>query len=168
MKTSLFYLMDHYPELSGPMQDRYAAVIDQAVLAESIGYESVWLAEHHFHQLGTVPNPAVMLAAIAARTIVNMGGPEFVPDELFDKLVDAGTGVLGDPAQAAALMQGFAEQGVEHMAFLNAYGALPIDANARSIELLAKAASHVTPNLAARDTAPASAAPSPIAHHAHH
>ena len=34
MKTSLFYLMDHYPDRSGPLADRYAAVIDQSVTKE--------------------------------------------------------------------------------------------------------------------------------------
>ena len=349
MKTSLFYLMDHYPDRSGPVADRYAAVIDQSVQAESLGYESVWLAEHHFHQLGTLPNPAVMLAAIAARTttlrlgpavavlpmrpplytaenyamvdnisagrlnlgvgsgsspfelagvgldpdqareafggavaeverrlagasagdlgydtlniapvqapcppmyvtasspesahragtqgrsilmiatpgtpstaaigdrirahraglseaghdpdsrdavvvafgfvapdvddarslagaalartIERMGGPQFDPNDLYDKMVSAGTAVLGDPPQAAALMQGFADQGVAHMAFLNGFGALPIDANATSITLLAKAAGHVVPALDARDTAPTAAKAPAAVHHGHH
>jgi len=335
MKTSLFYLMDHYPELSGSIEDRYAALIDQCVLAEARGYESVWLAEHHFHQLGTAPNPAVLLAAIAAkttslrigpavavlpmrptlytaenyamvdnisngrlnlgvgsgsspfelggvglnpdqakneyissltelgerfagasagdlgyetmniasvqqpapptfiatsstegahragtdgssiltistpgtpdveeignrlrshrqglidggfdpesrqavvvafgfcaptseearalgapalaRTIHNMSGAEMDPDDLYNKLTGCGTGVFGDPAEVTALMQGFADQGVERLAFLTGFGALPIDKNAESIELLANAASNVRPQHARPDTAP--------------
>ena len=54
--------------------------------------------------------------------------------------------VLGDASQTAELMQGFADQGVERMAFLNAFGALPIEDNAESIRLLAKAALNVTLN----------------------
>ena len=316
--------MDHYPELSGSVQGRYSAVIDQCELAESVGYESVWLAEHHFHQLGTLPNPAVLLGAIAARTtklrigpavavlpmrpalytaenyamvdnisggrlnlgvgsgnspfelagvglepataketfakaileveqrltgaaagelgydtmnistvqtptppiyvtassvesahragasgrsilmistpgtpntaafgdrirahreglveagfgrdsrdavvvafgfcvpsaeearelagpalartIARMGGPEFDPNDLYDRLVEAGTAILGDPPQATALLQGFADQGVDRIAFLNGFGALPIDRNEESIGWLAKAASDV-------------------------
>ncbi|MDX2381880.1 MAG: LLM class flavin-dependent oxidoreductase [Acidimicrobiia bacterium] len=324
MRTSLFYLLDHYPELSGSVEDRYVAVLDQCVLAESLGYEAVWLAEHHFHQLGTAPNPAVLLAAIAARTtdlrvgpavavlpmrpalytaenyamvdnISNgrlnlgvgsgsspfelagvgleparakdeyllsleelrqrfegaaagqlgyetmnlppvqqpapptfiatssvdgarrlgeegsslltistpgtrdtseigdrvsahreglidaghdpgsrqavvvvfgccatsadearalggpalarttqrMGGPELDSNMLYDKMVDAGTAVLGDPSQAAELIQRFADQGVDRLAFLSGFGALPVDRTADSIRLLAGAASHV-------------------------
>ncbi|MEA2935426.1 MAG: hypothetical protein QOD74_2072, partial [Variibacter sp.] len=43
-------------------------VIEQAELADAAGYETFWVAEHHFHEYGAVPNPAVMLAAIAQRT----------------------------------------------------------------------------------------------------
>ncbi|WP_421841714.1 LLM class flavin-dependent oxidoreductase [Mycobacterium sp.] len=68
MKTSLFFLLDHYPELPYSVADRYRATIDQCVEADELGYDTVWIAEHHFHQLGTAPNPAVLLAAIAART----------------------------------------------------------------------------------------------------
>lgn len=332
MKTSLFFLLDHYPALSGPIADRYGAVVHQSVLAESLGYETVWIAEHHFHQLGTAPNPAVLLAAIAARTsnlrlgpacavlpmrptlytaenyamvdlisngrlnlgigsgsvrfefegigvdvaqakelyaacldelndrfagaaagelghatmniasvqqpmppifvatqtvegarvagnngyslltiatpttpsisvigdqirahrqglvesgfdadsreavvvvfgccaatkddarslgapaiaraLQRMGRPDTDPDDVYDKLVDAGLVVVGDPTQAAALMQGFADQGVDRMAFLNAFGALPIENNAESIQLLAKVASNVTLNAIAQN-----------------
>jgi alkanesulfonate monooxygenase SsuD/methylene tetrahydromethanopterin reductase-like flavin-dependent oxidoreductase (luciferase family) len=46
----------------------YAEVVGQAVLADKLGYDTVFIAEHHFHEYGAVPNPPVMLAAIAART----------------------------------------------------------------------------------------------------
>src|SRR3954447_23998881 len=43
-------------------------VIDQAVLAESLGYSSAWLPEHHFGLFGVLPTPAQALAFIAAKT----------------------------------------------------------------------------------------------------
>ena len=43
-------------------------MLDHARQADSLGFEGFWLAEHHFRRLGTVPNPAVMLAAIAMQT----------------------------------------------------------------------------------------------------
>ena len=68
MKLSVLSVADHYPD--GPRQQGafFRAIIDQAVLAESLGYEICFIAEHHFHPYGTVPNPAVLLSAIAERT----------------------------------------------------------------------------------------------------
>src|SRR5688500_10739029 len=44
-------------------------MLDQVALADELGYDSVWLTEHHFDPYGgTIPNPAVFGAAIAQRT----------------------------------------------------------------------------------------------------
>ena len=43
-------------------------VVDQAILAESLGYSSAWLPEHHFGLFGVLPTPAQALTYIAART----------------------------------------------------------------------------------------------------
>ena len=40
----------------------------QGELAESWGYRSFWLPEHHFSHSGAVPDPLMLLAAVAART----------------------------------------------------------------------------------------------------
>ena len=40
----------------------------QGQLAESWGYRSFWLPEHHFARSGAVPEPLMLLAAVAART----------------------------------------------------------------------------------------------------
>lgn len=45
-----------------------AALARQAELAESWGYRSFWLPEHHFSRGGAVPEPLLLLAAVAART----------------------------------------------------------------------------------------------------
>jgi alkanesulfonate monooxygenase SsuD/methylene tetrahydromethanopterin reductase-like flavin-dependent oxidoreductase (luciferase family) len=42
--------------------------IDEAIAAERLGYDSVWLPEHHFGAFGVCPTPASVLAYIAART----------------------------------------------------------------------------------------------------
>ncbi len=44
------------------------AAIDHCVYAEELGYDAIWLAEHHFTNYGAVPSPAVLAAAIAAKT----------------------------------------------------------------------------------------------------
>ncbi len=46
----------------------YAQVLEQIQCAEGIGYDSVWLTEHHFVEDGYTPSPLVIAAAIGAST----------------------------------------------------------------------------------------------------
>lgn len=46
----------------------YRACLDQISWAESIGFDSVWLTEHHFCEDGYTPSPLVLAAAIGERT----------------------------------------------------------------------------------------------------
>ncbi|HZR98515.1 MAG TPA: LLM class flavin-dependent oxidoreductase [Chloroflexota bacterium] len=43
-------------------------VLAEAVLAEELGFHSVWLPEHHFGLFGCLPTPAQFLSYVAART----------------------------------------------------------------------------------------------------
>jgi alkanesulfonate monooxygenase SsuD/methylene tetrahydromethanopterin reductase-like flavin-dependent oxidoreductase (luciferase family) len=47
---------------------RYADAIEEAELAESLGFDSIWLEEHHGVRDHYWPSPLIVLAAIAART----------------------------------------------------------------------------------------------------
>jgi alkanesulfonate monooxygenase SsuD/methylene tetrahydromethanopterin reductase-like flavin-dependent oxidoreductase (luciferase family) len=42
--------------------------VDQMVLAEELGFDSVWLTEHHYADYGLSSAPSVLLATVAART----------------------------------------------------------------------------------------------------
>lgn len=46
----------------------YRAKMEQIVWAETLGFDSVWLTEHHFCTDGYTPSPLVIAAAIGART----------------------------------------------------------------------------------------------------
>ena len=46
----------------------YDATIDQIAWAETIGYDDVWLTEHHFVDDGHAPSPLILASAIAMRT----------------------------------------------------------------------------------------------------
>lgn len=49
--------------------ERYRLVTEQIVHAEAFGFDSAWVAQHHFHEAeGGLPSPLVFLASVAART----------------------------------------------------------------------------------------------------
>jgi len=67
MKFGVHYLLSCADDQS-PAQ-RYRETLEQATRAEALGFESVWPVEHHFHRaVSILPCPALLLAAIAART----------------------------------------------------------------------------------------------------
>jgi alkanesulfonate monooxygenase SsuD/methylene tetrahydromethanopterin reductase-like flavin-dependent oxidoreductase (luciferase family) len=51
-----------------PTEALYKETLDQIVWAESLGFRSVWLTEHHFCDDGYTPSPLTIAAAIGART----------------------------------------------------------------------------------------------------
>ncbi len=48
-------------------QRDYEEMLEQAEYAEALGFDSLWVAEHH-SAYGTIPSPPVLLAALAQRT----------------------------------------------------------------------------------------------------
>ena len=46
----------------------YAAILEQAAFVDALGYDQVWLTEHHFVDDGYLPAFVPVAAAIAART----------------------------------------------------------------------------------------------------
>ena len=52
-----------------PPQERYALLAEQILLAERLGFDSAWVAQHHFDaDEGGLPAPLVFLASLAPRT----------------------------------------------------------------------------------------------------
>jgi alkanesulfonate monooxygenase SsuD/methylene tetrahydromethanopterin reductase-like flavin-dependent oxidoreductase (luciferase family) len=68
MRYSLFSVNDHYPHLPRKIPELYRQVMRHCEVAENLGYDTFFCAEHHFHEYGVVPDPAVMLSALAQRT----------------------------------------------------------------------------------------------------
>src|SRR5688572_11347667 len=66
MDFGLFFLMQRDEQWSE--QAVYDSDMAQMLAAEALGYESVWIAEHHFNDYGLCPAPQVLAAFLAART----------------------------------------------------------------------------------------------------
>jgi probable F420-dependent oxidoreductase len=51
-----------------PYAEYYAECLDEVAAADRLGFDTVWLSEHHATEDGMMPAPLVAAAAIAART----------------------------------------------------------------------------------------------------
>ncbi|CAI1667063.1 putative FMN-dependent luciferase-like monooxygenase [Serratia entomophila] len=70
----------------GSAQERYRLATEQIVHAERAGFDTAWVAQHHFHEdEGGLPSPLVFLAQVAART----------------RHIRLGTGVITLPMESA-------------------------------------------------------------------
>lgn len=65
MKFGVFFLCEQPPWQS--QAAAYHDAIDQAAYADALGFDAVWIAEHHFSEYGIVPDVAVLAAALAQR-----------------------------------------------------------------------------------------------------
>jgi alkanesulfonate monooxygenase SsuD/methylene tetrahydromethanopterin reductase-like flavin-dependent oxidoreductase (luciferase family) len=68
LRYSVFSVNDHHPRLARTVPQLYRQVMRQCEVAETLGYDTFFCAEHHFHEYGVVPDPAVMLSALVQRT----------------------------------------------------------------------------------------------------
>lgn len=69
MRIGIFCVADQYPtEVPRSVGQLYDELLEQAEVADALGFDSFWIAEHHAHRSAGVPSPAVWLAAAAQRT----------------------------------------------------------------------------------------------------
>jgi len=68
MKFGLIYDFRNPARWRRPWVEFYARMLDQVVEAEALGYDHVWLTEHHFVDDGYLPSIVPVAGAIAART----------------------------------------------------------------------------------------------------
>ena len=112
--------------------ERYRLAIAQIVHAECCGFDSAWVAQHHFHEdEGGLPAPFVFLARVAAQS----------------KRIRLGTGIVTLPlelpirvAEDAAVLDlmsgGRLEVGVGPGGNLSAYAAFELDSDERTALLV--------------------------------
>ncbi len=94
MKFGLLYLPTYVPELDGPVGTFYERMLEQIVRADELGFETVWLGEHHFgpYGMGNNPNAILVGADLAARYRLDLLGLYFerqgnVSEERRDQLL---------------------------------------------------------------------------------
>jgi len=69
MATPRFSLFHLAQEAGGrPHEQLYAEALELGVLAEELGFDAVWYAEHHFSNFSVSPSPNLLLAALFERT----------------------------------------------------------------------------------------------------
>ena len=68
MKFGIWHDFRNPPRWHVPYGRLYAENLEQIAWAETLGYESVWVSEHHVTDEGYLPSVFPMLAAIAQRT----------------------------------------------------------------------------------------------------
>src|SRR3954471_12118284 len=66
MKFGMYYFLQR-PEGTREA-DIVRTEVDQMVYAESLGFNSVWLTEHHFADYGLSSAPSVLASAVLSRT----------------------------------------------------------------------------------------------------
>ena len=66
MRIGLYYFLQAPPDRDEPQIFRDE--VDQMVLGERLGFDSVWLTEHHFSDYGLSSAPSILAATVAART----------------------------------------------------------------------------------------------------
>ncbi|KGM32112.1 LLM class flavin-dependent oxidoreductase, partial [Inquilinus limosus] len=129
-------------------QERYRLATEQITTAERHGFDSAWVAQHHFHEPeGGLPAPLVFLAQVAARTLrirlgtgiitlplenpVRVAEDAAVLDLLSDGRLELGLGTGGTPSAFAAFGLDSAERGQifgRHLqVLLDAWGGRPLD-----------------------------------------
>ncbi|HMM74723.1 MAG TPA: LLM class flavin-dependent oxidoreductase [Gammaproteobacteria bacterium] len=64
----LWYSLRNPARWARPITEIYAQTLRQIAWAETIGYDDVWLTEHHFCDDGHAPSILPLAAAVAART----------------------------------------------------------------------------------------------------
>ncbi len=67
MKFGLCYIPDYHPEHSGSWSDWYEGMIAEVRLAEELGFDSAWFAEHRVPGFA-FGSPALFITACARQT----------------------------------------------------------------------------------------------------
>src|SRR5947209_19373230 len=66
MRFGTYYFLQALPAIAHPDVVRHE--IEQMTWTEELGFDSIWLTEHHFIDYGLSVSPAVLAAAAAMRT----------------------------------------------------------------------------------------------------
>ncbi len=69
MKFGAHYLPTYVPALDGPVTEFYRRMFEQMEELDRLGFDHVWVTEHHFGEYGgTISHPPTFLSAVARAT----------------------------------------------------------------------------------------------------
>lgn len=111
MKIGLFLLTENYHNNA---QVAILNDVELASYAESLGFDEVWFAEHHFNSFSVIPNPSLVMAYTAAKTSkIRIGSAAFLapfyhPARLAEEIATL------DNLSIGRINAGFAKGGFAH------------------------------------------------------
>ncbi|HLY64706.1 MAG TPA: LLM class flavin-dependent oxidoreductase [Chloroflexota bacterium] len=73
MRFGTYHFLQAPPGRSG--SEIISEEVDQMVLSEQLGFDSVWLTEHHYADYGLSSAPAVLAAAVAVQAVISLRSP---------------------------------------------------------------------------------------------
>ena len=69
MRFGAYALPSYHADTDGSPGEFMRQLVDLLASAEPLGFDAIWLNEHHFHAFGgMIPSPPMMLSALAQRT----------------------------------------------------------------------------------------------------
>ena len=135
MKFAAYAMPSYRAEFGLTEGDFFRATLDHLANAETLGFDSVWVNEHHFHQYGgMMPSLPTMLAALSQRTSRVRLGTSVVLLPLHNPLV-----IAEQLAMVDLMSRGRLEFGVGRGFVAHDYEVLGVpyeDAQARLLESL--------------------------------
>ena len=142
MRYSIMSVQDHYPGRGRSVPELYQQILAQGELAEALGYDTFFVAEHHFHEYGAVPNPSVMLSSMAQRTTTLRLGTAISVLTFHNPLTVAETYAMVDVLSGGRLVLGVGSGYLKHE--FEGYNVDPAEKRERfdeSLEVLRRALS---------------------------
>jgi alkanesulfonate monooxygenase SsuD/methylene tetrahydromethanopterin reductase-like flavin-dependent oxidoreductase (luciferase family) len=134
LRFSLFYNFDILPGQSVPAM--YREVEAQAIAADRLGFDAIWLAEHHFELYGRMPDPLLYLARISSLTSRIGLGTAIVEAPHYNPLRLAEDAALLDVLSGGRVRLGVGSGGANKPAEFERFG-IPIEEKtARTIEIV--------------------------------
>lgn len=132
MKFGLMNLFPYADEKSP--EEIFDETLEEIAYAEELGFDSVWLAEHHFSRYGILGNPLVFAAAIAQRTSRIRIGTAVVIAPFYDPLRLAEDAALVDVLSNGRLDLGIG-RGYQPIEF-DGFGVPQDEASTRTEEIM--------------------------------
>lgn len=114
--------------------DHYRDIEEQAILGDELGYDGLWVTEHHLHMRGEIPDPLLFLARLSGVTKRLRLGTSVVCAPFYHPIRLAESAILLDTISGGRLDLGVGS-GVGDADFVRVWGVEPDEVSARSWEV---------------------------------